>query len=68
MELCERYITADIKYNFWCDEGGHQLREVGLSSLRVLREEKKRTANLETYWHSFDTVCVRVLCTHPNDC
>lgn len=22
------YITADIKYNFWCDLDGHQYREV----------------------------------------
>lgn len=28
MEYFLHYITADIKYNFWCDEDGHQYREV----------------------------------------
>lgn len=28
MEFFTHYITADIKYNFWCDLDGHQYREV----------------------------------------
>ncbi|XP_055325953.1 uncharacterized protein LOC129579801, partial [Sitodiplosis mosellana] len=27
MEFFLHYITADIKYNFWCKEDGHQFRE-----------------------------------------
>ncbi|XP_031632456.1 uncharacterized protein LOC116346516 [Contarinia nasturtii] len=27
MEYFLHYITADIKYNFWCEEDGHQFRE-----------------------------------------
>lgn len=28
MEFFRHFITAHIKYNFWCEEDGHQYRDV----------------------------------------